>query len=368
MIKKIVLVLIFLLVFSVPVRAESEYERQYDALDITEVTDALDSTTRQFFEETGLDIRDFKWVDKLSEKGFITRFLKFISGGFSDALKAGVYILCAILICSAFGSFSPQNSTVTAALYATVLAVCAFLANDLWEVISFCVAALKSCSSFMLSFVPIFATVTTLSGAPATAVSMSGILLAAAEATSAVASFVILPLLSSHTAFSIGASVSDFAAETGLGDVIKKISVWGLSLISTLFVGVLGIQTAVNSAADSMTLRTARFILGTTVPVAGGALAEAVGSVASSLTLLRSSLGIYSVAALAVIFLPCIVKLLLWRGVLCVTSSVAQMFSLKKVSALLKAADGTLSVLLSLMLIIVATFIISLTMIVAVRQ
>lgn len=368
MIKKIVLILVFLSFFSFPVSAqESVYEQEYKAAGIAEIKDALDETTRSFFEESGLDPEDYNWTRKLTEKGFFSQFLAFIGSGFSAPLKAGVYIVSIILICAAFSCFSPENSAMKVALYAAVIAVCSFVANDIWQSISISISAVKSCSSFMIVFVPVFAGVVVLSGAPVTAASMSGLLLGAAEGVSAVCSFFVVPLMGCYTAVSISCAVSDFAAKWNIADILKKVSVWGLSLVSTVFVGILTIQTTVNTAADNLTLKTARFVLGTTVPVVGGALSEAVGTVASSLSLLRSSVGIYGVVALAAILLPCIMQLLMWRLVLNVTAGVSEMFDVGKIAAVLKAADGTISVLLGVMLTVAAMFIISITCVVAVK-
>ena len=78
----------------------------------------------------------------------------------------------------------------------------------------------------------------------------------------------------------------------------------------------------VNSAADNLSMRTAKFIIGSAVPVAGGVLSEALGTLTASVSLLKSSVGIYGVVACVVIFLPLLTELFLWRVGLNITSAV----------------------------------------------
>ena len=216
----------------------------------------------------------------------------------------------------------------------------------------------------MLSFIPVFAVIVAASGAPVTSASSSGLLLLATQAVSYFSSFVILPLMGGYLALSISSSVSPLINRSGIAEGIKKIAVWVLSAVSAVFVGILGVQTAVNSAADNLSVKTAKFILGTAVPVAGTALSEAVNTVTASMGLLKSSVGIYGTVAAAAIFLPLIIELLMWRAVLIVTGAVSELMSLPKISSLLKAVDVMISLLVGIMLLTLTVFIISLTVVV----
>ena len=94
-------------------------------------------------------------------------------------------------------------------------------------------------------------------------------------------------------------------------------------------------------------------------------LSEALGTVTASVTLLKSSVGIYGAAACAAILLPLITELLIWRAVLLITAGVAGLFSLPQISGLLKAVDSMMSVLLGIILMVGAMFVISLAVVVS---
>ena len=224
---------------------------------------------------------------------------------------------------------------------------------------------MKGLSVFMLGFIPVFAVIVAASGGAVTSASMSTLLLTAAQGVSYISSFAVLPLMGGYLAVSIGSSVSPLMQRSGIAETVKKLALWITAFISTVFAGILSIQTAVNSSADTLTAKTARFIIGSSVPVAGGVLSEALGTVLSSVTLLKSSIGIYGAVACAAILLPLITELLIWRAVLIITAGAAGLFSLPQISGLLKAVDSMMSVLLGIILTVGAVFIISLAVVVS---
>ena len=80
--------------------------------------------------------------------------------------------------------------------------------------------------------------------------------------------------------------------------------------------------------------------------------------------LLKSSVGIYGAVACAAVILPLTAELLIWRGVLILTSAAAELFSLSVISGILRAVDSVMSVLIGILLITGAMFVISLAIVV----
>ncbi len=360
--KKIVIFMLMAFLLSLSVNADS-YATQYDNVNASELENCLDEQTREFFENNGIDAKDPDWVNKITSGGVLKHIWQLFTGGIKTPIKTGVLIASIIFLTAsltAFGS-SPRFET---AIYASVLAISALIATDIWRSVEIAINAVKSCCTFMISFVPVFASILALSGKTVTAPAMSTLLLGATEAVSFVATFAVLPLMGGYLALSIGAGVSPLLNSNGIVDGVKKFSMWIMSLLGTLFIGVLSIQTAVNSAADSVTLRTAKFILGTSVPVAGGVLGEAVSTISTSIGLLRSSIGVYGVVALAITLLPIVVEMILWRCMLMINISLGELFSLPKITGILRAVDSMLSVLMGIVLLVGGMFIISLAVVV----
>lgn len=86
---------------------------------------------------------------------------------------------------------------------------------------------------------------------------------------------------------------------------IKKAATWVLTGSLVLFTGYLTLTGAVSSSADAVTLRLTKTAISTAIPVVGGIISEATGSLLSGAGLLKSSLGIFGMlAVLAVCLTP----------------------------------------------------------------
>lgn len=361
-----VIAAIFAVLLSVTVLAEEEdfYAEQYKISGAEEIEENLPDGAQEYFEKNGIDPSDSEWVNRLSAENVFEHIWGFIASGAKTPLKAGAGIIGIILISAALGAAEQKSSAVSAAMYASAVAAAAVIAAPVFSVISASVDALQGLSVFMLAFVPIFAVIVASSGAAVTSASMSALLLTATQAVSYISNFAVLPLMGGYLALSISTSVSPLIKKSGITDTVKKLAFWIMSFISTVFIGILSIQTAVNASADSLTVKTAKFIIGSSVPVAGGALSEALNTVTASMGLLKSSVGIYGVVACCAALLPLVLELIIWRAVLIITSGVSELFSLPEISGILKAVDAMFSILIGIMLLTGAMFVISLTVVV----
>lgn len=361
-----VIAAIFAVLLSVTVLAEEEdfYAEQYKISGAEEIEENLPDGAQEYFEKNGIDPSDSKWVNRLSAENVFEHIWGFIASGAKTPLKAGAGIIGIILLSAALGAAEQKSSAVSAAMYASAVAAAAVIAAPVFSVISASVDALQGLSVFMLAFVPIFAVIVASSGAAVTSASMSALLLTATQAVSYISNFAVLPLMGGYLALSISTSVSPLIKKSGITDTVKKLAFWIMSFISTVFIGILSIQTAVNASADSLTVKTAKFIIGSSVPVAGGALSEALNTVTASMGLLKSSVGIYGVVACCAALLPLVLELIIWRAVLIITSGVSELFSLPEISGILKAVDAMFSILIGIMLLTGAMFVISLTVVV----
>ena len=369
-VRMLILFLIFAALFTISVSAaESEspeefYAEQYKNSGAEHLENSLPDSAKDYFSEHGIDPSDYNWVNSLSAESVFKHILTFITSGAKAPLNTGAVIIAIILISAALTSAEIKSSAMTAAIYASAAASAAVIAVPVSSVINTSVNALRGIGVFMLSFIPVFAVIVAASGATVTAASMSALLLAAAETVSYISNFIVLPLMGGYLTLSLSSAVSPLIKKSGIAETVKKLAFWIMAFISAVFVGILGIQTAVNSSADTLVSKTAKFIIGSSIPVAGGILSEAMNTVTASMGLLKSSIGIYGALACAVTLLPLVIELLIWRAVLLISSSVSEIFSLGGIAGLLRAIDSMLSVLIGIILLVGAMFVISLAAVV----
>lgn len=108
-----------------------------------------------------------------------------------------------------------------------------------------------------------------------------------------------------------------------LATQIKKWYTGLLSLVMFLISLTLTAKTALAGRADTLAMRGVKYAMGNWIPVVGGALGGTVGYVAEGVGLMRSVCGVSGVVVLALLLLPTLVELLLFRAVLHLSVTVA---------------------------------------------
>ena len=358
--KRIIIFIFIIILFgSVRVSAQS-----YTIDGIDEVESAVSEDAAEFFNEYGISPDSTDWIEKFNSKNVFVHIAEFLKNGAKTPLEISGGALTLIIITALIGALSSNSETAKTAVFICSLSLIVYLSVEVYSVISASVSAVKGTATFMLSFVPMYAGVVAVSGGAMTAATMSSMLLLAAEAAGMLAAYFIVPVMGGYLSVSVCSCVSPLIQKNSVGETHKKIALWALSLVSTVFLGILSIQTTINSSADSLSLRTSKFIIGTTVPVAGQVLSEATATVTASMQLLRSSVGIYGVLALCFFFLPILAELLLWRITMLWLSIISEILETGRAAGVFKAVDSMLSLLIGIILLIGALFIISLTVVI----
>ena len=353
-----------MLVFSFSATAEeSVYSGIYEASGAEKIKESAGDEMREFSQRLGIDPANPDWVNKLDGETVFGEICDFLREGGRGPLKAAAEMFALIIIFAAACLSERINKYKTAISYIFVLAVAAGVLLPMFSLISSAASAVKGGALFMTSFVPIYSGILTVSGRGATASGMSFLLLFAAEAVNLIASFVVVPLMSCYLGMALVSGVLPGGGALSLGEAVNKVATWFFSLSLTVFLGLLSIQTAVNSAADNAGVRTVKFVLGSLVPVTGGALSESLGTLTASMKLLGNSLSMYAVVALGIAVLPLICELLLWRVCLYLITAVSELFGVCEGVNLFRCADKVLSTLLGIILFSTCLFIISLAVV-----
>lgn len=369
--KVIITAIILLSVFSCSVKAEMTPEEfiknQAELSGAEDLKEALPENSREYLEEKEINAGESDWINNISIGSVFDSIWKTVKQKFTAPFTTGALIFAIILISGVLSSWENSVSSTTAA-FAVTAASAAVITAPLLTVINSAVGVMQSVAVFMTAFVPVFAAVVAANGQGLTSVSMSGLLLGATQVVELIANHLVIPLMCGYLSVSVASGVSPLLSKTSFGDALKKLSFWIMSLVTTVFLGVLSIQTAINASADSLSIRTAKFILGSSVPMAGTVLSEALTTVTASLGILKTSVAIYGVVACLIIFLPTLAELVLWRISLNITALVADILSSPDLSRFLRSVDIAVSVLCGIILLTMALFVISLSVVVSVGK
>ncbi len=371
--KRLVILIIGLsVIFSLGVKAENvtieEFiKKQGELAGVDSLKDSLPNEEREYFEENDINAGESQWIGEMGVGKILSSLWDTAKKRATVPFTSAALILAVVMINGVLSAHQNTISTVTAN-FAVTAASAAIITSPLLNVINSAVEVMQSVAVFMTAFVPVFAVIVAANGQAVTSASMSGLLLGATQVVELVANHLVIPLMCGYLSVSIASGVSPLLSKTNFSQAVKKLSFWIMSFITTVFLGVLSIQTTINASADSLTMRTAKFVIGSSVPVAGTVLSEALTTVTASLGILKTSVAIYGVVGCLVIFLPVLVELVLWRICLNVSSLVADVFSSVNISTLLKSIDTAVSVLCGIILLSMALFVISLSVIVSVGK
>ena len=244
-----------------------------------------------------------------SPKKIISMFADIARGSFKKPIKdmiiiAGVVVLVGLIKGTAAAeNFSePLNIVIGCAVAITVFASSA-------GVISQGMSAVESTSGFMLALIPVLAGIITAAGNPTLALTYGSFAMAAAQVAAQTAENIIMPLCGAFSAFGMSASLSPELKLTKLADMIKKLTIGVLSFVAAAFSAVLGLKSLLAGSADTLASKGIKLALSSAVPIVGGALSDAYSSIIGSVSLLKSTVGVFGVIAVVMIDLPVVLQL-----------------------------------------------------------
>ena len=370
------LVLFLTSLFSASANAEENYTdtdeiltRLYYDSGADELIDIIPDEARDFLSM--LDIDDFR-MD--SDSGFtpdslIKALTYMISSNYIEPLRIFISIICIIVINAIFtslrsgslgGAFELTLSTVT------ILCTVAIVSPPVLLLISSLTDSIKTASDFMLMYIPVISVLIASSGKPLSASMYYGVMIYVCSGILKIVSMVVIPLLKSVTALSAVGSVSDKVKFTGVVEFFKKSLRIALTFCMSIFTAFLTMRTIITTSEDSLSNRAVKFAISNFVPLVGGALSDAYQTVLSCVKVLKSGVGVTAMIAVFAIFLPAVVKCLLWQIVLSAGVSVCGIFSDNKTASLLSSLSDVVSSICAIELCAMVMYIISTTVIILV--
>ncbi len=372
--KKTVIFLCALLLFLlIPVSSysmdysEEEYNKTLSSYDLSSFENELDADTYKMLDELGVLDFSYESITGLSFNDIVGLLKSLFQKKAELPIKSCVIVLVFILLSAFLQSLKVESddsvnmiySTATALLVATVVLV------KLTSTVSLASMAISVASNFVYAFIPVFCSIVVASGGITTGFSTNTTLLILAQGLSFISSNVFMPIVNCYLALGVTSSLRYELNLDKLLSSVKKIITTCISFVSGVFVSVLSVKTAVAGRADMLGLRSIRFAINSVVPVIGSSISEGLLSIQAYSSLIKSSVGIVGVVAVALVFLPSIIEVVLWRISLTLCVIVSDIFGDKSVSAVLNAFLNTLLLINVILILSMVTTVISFGILIA---
>ena len=332
-----------------------------ESFDMSAVYDALSDDALNSLQRIGANSANADELSSLSFEKIIGEIAQTAENNAAPPLKGLISITAIFLICSMLSVYKGSlSSGVSDAINITAaLCISGAVVVPAVELIGNASQLIVTASNVMLAYVPAVVTLMLSSGGAVSSASYYTAVLAAGEGVCQLSSRLLAPFMNLFLGLSVTSGISPEIHLEGLIQSVSKAVRWLLTFAMTIFTAVLGVKQVITSSLDTVSNRAVRFAVGSFVPVVGSALSEAYNTVRGSVSILKSGLGVFAIIAVAAVFMPIIIRSVMWIVTLWLGKSVAEVLGLPQCAGLLGGVSAVLSTLLAVVLCVMSIYIIS---------
>ncbi|MEG1321735.1 MAG: hypothetical protein RSD01_01290 [Ruthenibacterium sp.] len=260
--------------------------------------------------------------------------------------------LCTVLVlCAIARSLTEETPPgAIAVLLETISSLAAFAvcAPSVLQMMGEMQRTLEEIRVYISLFVPAFSAVLLSCGQVGGAAIYGGFFFGAAMLITDVLCRFGLPLTRVFLAFHAVGIVGSPLDTESLANQLEKWLKTILIFCSTVFVAILSLQSVIAQSTDTLALKTGKMLIGSSVPVVGRAVSDAMGSVIAGMQMLKGSLGFAVIAVLCAAFLPLILQCMAHHMVFSLVEVIAAATGNLKCAKLLHGFAQCISLYLSM--------------------
>lgn len=340
-----------------------------DSLNLEELYSELPDSAKASLKSMGIGSIGAGTAENVTFSSIINSILDCVSEQSGTIVKSFCTIIAVILIYALFEGFA---QTITGNTLKEVLSVvCALclacaLVVPATEIIEDASKTISNATDFMLAYVPIMTAVLISCGKSLSSSGYYALMVAAAEGISQLCDKFITPMLNVFLGVSLCGTVIPQVNLSGITSFFAKTVKWLLSFTFTIFSALLTFKTLISTSVDTVSTRAVRYTVSSFIPVVGTALAEAYKTVQGSVNILKNGMGVFVIFAVFAVFLPIIIRLLMWLFSVNLCKNIAQIINMNLPVQMLSGVSTVLSVLLAVIICIMALYIISTALIITV--
>ncbi len=358
--------MIIILILTPKISASEIYNELNNEIknDLSEFKESLPNSVQEFI---GKDVfeGDFNGFlgEKFKEKAFLDLAGEYLLSGINTVLKSFGAILSLLIIFAIFNALANSTNDTLKNVFSLSSSLCLSLA-----VFNICVTLAKNTAAYMTllcnvstAFLPVMITVQTISGNLSSAViTNSSMLLFISLIQNFLLQF-MLPIVNISLAFSCVKVMCSSVDLSGISKIVRTVFTSVTVFVMSIFMFVFSCKSVISQGADNISIKTARFAISSFVPLLGSSINDALRTLSSSISLIKSSCGIIAIVAIAVISLPIIINLFLNKISFGILSVISSTIGGQEEKAVLEEADSICTFLLTLSACVSILFILGLS-------
>lgn len=251
------------------------------------------------------------------------------------------------------------------AFYAVFLGM---IVNGLNECMNLAKTVVSDQVVFMKAAVPVYAALIMSTGNVSTAVGMEPIFLYFIQLMGSLLEKIVLPLVFWITILNMINCITEKFSIKKLIDFIKQVIKWGLGILMTIFVGILGMSGFTTSVADGLGIKTLKFAVGNFVPVVGGLLSDSVSTVLASTAVLKNAMGTVGVVVIILMCTMPLIKMLALILIYKLAAGIIEPMSDKRITMMISEAGSAVTFIFLILLTVTVMFVLGITIVIGVSN
>ncbi len=347
---------VFIVLFSfTAIAAEQNIDTYIEEFELNSVLDTLNGETLQILEEIGVSEISLENIFSVKPQKIFDALFNIITNSVEKPFKFLVACLGILMLNSLISSFTKNSEAVNIiGVGALSLNLCVPIA----QVTSTAFSVLEGLMVFTTAFAGVFCALISSSGSFNLGVSYGALTVFFDTVMSSFLVNLSQPLVNALCSLGFLSCFDIYGFTVRITGIVKKLYIFILSLVSTMFSGILTLKGILGGSVDSLTSRGVRFVIGQSLPVVGGAVSESYATLTQSLSLIKNTVGVFGIITVVVFILPTALELLSWVLVLELVSGFATAFGIDKCTCFLSVLKDALMLLISTLVILTTVFIV----------
>ncbi len=287
---------------------------------------------------------------------------------FEELSKSSSLIISIFVIALLSGSLNVINidkSKASNAAYFSCFALMSVAVIKLITVaIGYGTAVINEMSDFVTKLSPILTVLLVSSGYATSASAFYPVFTSSIYLICLIIQKCIIPMIYAGCVIGIANNLSNYVQLNHFSNMLKSLSKWLLTASLTIFSGINAIYGFCAPSLDNLGMKTAKFAVGSIIPVVGNFLSESIETVLSGTKLMKNAVGTAGIVSLLVIcIIPCI-KVSAIMLTVKITAALIEPLSDKKYADMLNEAANCITMMFSSMLCVAVLFILSIAIII----
>lgn len=280
----------------------------------------------------------------------------------SKGLILSVFVIA--LISGVLNSVSVDNGTSNAAFFVCFCLITIAVTKIITVTAGYGSDVINEMCTFVTKLAPMLGILLATSGYTASAASFYPIFSASVYFICLITERCILPLIYTSCVIGILDNLSGKIHLNNFNRLIKSLSKWILTGSLTIFTGINAIYGFCAPSVDGVAMRTAKFAVGSMVPVVGGFVADSIETVISGTRLMKNSVGTAGIIAILTACAVPAIKIAAVMLMLKISSALIEPLSDKRYSDMIMEAADAVTTVFGMMIAVAILFIISIAIII----